>query len=129
MIGLLTRFIAKHSAVLASVAQGGADQNGQQVFVAALRSPGGQHTLVLVNDAEVSWDSQIHLGGLKTRMKLYRYRMTPQQADKPEVILGPDKEQMVSTLQPDFLEELPARSITVYSTYHFQTSDPGAGAE
>jgi len=129
MIGLLTRFIAKHSGVLASVAEGGADQNGQQVFVAAFRSPGLQHTFVFVNDAGIDWQAEIHLGGLTKEMKLYRYRMTPEQKDKSDVILRPEKEQDVSPQQPNFAEELPARSIVVYSTYRFQASDPGAMTE
>jgi hypothetical protein len=129
MIGLLTRFLAKHSEVLANAVEGGSDSNGQQVFAAALRSPRGQHTFVFVNDAEVGWQADIHLGGLSTGMNLYRYRMTPEKKDKAEVILGPEKEQKVSRQQPDFTEELPAKSITVYSTYHFQQGDPGAIAE
>jgi len=129
MIGLLTRFMAKHSAVLSSAVEGGLDRNGQQVFAAALRSPAGQYTLVFVNDAEVDWQADIHLGGLTTGMKLDCYRMTPDKEDKSEVILGPEKEQKVSPQQADFAEELPARSITVYATYHFQQSDPGAIAE
>ena len=129
MIGLLTRFVAKYSAVLANAVEGGADQNGQQVFVAALRSPGGQHTYVFVNDAEAGWEAEIHLSGLTKRMRLYRYRMAPEQKDKLDVILGPDKEHEVSPQQSSFKEALPARSIVVYSTYHFQTNDSGAMAE
>jgi hypothetical protein len=129
MWGLLTRFTAKHSDVMANAVEGGSDGNGQQVFAAALRSPRRQYTFIFINDAEVDSQADIHLAGLTSGMELYRYRMTPEQMDKSEVILGPEKEQKVSPEQPDFTEELPARSITVYSTYHFQRTDPGAIAE
>ena len=129
MYGLFTRFMAKHSAVLANAVEGGSDQNGQQVFTAALRSPAGQYTFVFVNAAEVDWQTDIHLGGLTTGMRLYRYRMTPEKMDKSEVSLGPEKEQEVAPQQPDFTEKLPARSVTVYSTYHFLQSDLGAMSE
>jgi len=109
--------------------EGGSDSNGQQVFVAALRSPGGKHTMVVVNDAEASWDVELGLGGLATGMKLYRYSMTSQKKDKATVLLGPEKELQLSPQQPSFTEELPARSVVVYTTYHLQADDPGAIAE
>jgi len=129
MIGLLTRFIAKHSAVLASSVEGGTDSSGQQVFIVALRSLSGQHTMVIVNDAEEDWNVELGLGGLATGMKLYRYSMTPQKKDKATVLLGPEKELQLSPQQPSFTEELPARSVVVYTTYHLQADDPGAIAE
>jgi len=129
MIGLLTRFVAKHSDVLASSVEGGSDPNGQQVFVAALRSPGGQHTFVVVNDADARWDAELELRGLTTGMKLYRYGMRPQKKDKADVVLGPERELQVSPQQRAFTEELPGESITVYTTYHLQERDGGAIAE
>lgn len=129
MIGLLTRFVAKHSAVLASSVKGGSEHAGQQVLVAALRSPGGQFTSLVVNDSEGPWDAEIGLRGLATGMKLYRYRMTPQKKDKARVVLGPEKELQVLPQQPSFTDELPGISLTVYTTYHLQESDAGAITE
>lgn len=129
MIGLLTRFIAKHSGVLASSVEGGSDSHGQQVFIAALRSPGGQRTFVVVNDAEAAWEAEVRLEGVTTAMTLHGYRMTPQQQDKAQVVLGPERELQVSPQQPAFKDELPGKSIAVYTTYHLQESDAGAIGE
>ena len=129
MIGLLTRFLAKHSDVLTSSVEGGSGQNGPEVFAAALRSPRGQHTFIFVNDAETDRDAEILLQGLSAGMKLYRYRMTPEKKDRSEVVLGPEKEFPASPQQAGFTDRLPARSITVYSTYHLEQNDAGVMAE
>jgi len=129
MMGLLTRFIAKHSGVLASSVEGGADSIGQQVFVAALRSPRGQISIAVVNDAETSWSGEFALGGLTREIKFYRYRMTPEKKDKASVVLGPEKEIQVSAQRPSFVEDLPGKSLALYTTYHLQETDAGAIAE
>lgn len=129
MIGLLTRFMAKHSGVLASSVEGGADPIGPQVFAAALRSPRGQYTLIVANDAEADWDAEIDLRGIAAGMTLYRYRMSPEKRGRVEVVLGPQDKFPVSVQQTRFQDRLPARSLTVYSTYHLQPGDPGIIAE
>ena len=124
-IGLLTRFTAKNSEVLSSSVQGGADATGQQVLAAALRSPFGQQTLIVANDAQRDWEVEVRLQGLDKALKFYRYRMTPERADRSEVRLGPEKEFPVTGKESDFKDQLPARSLTVYSTYQLEEADPG----
>ncbi|MGA2629807.1 MAG: hypothetical protein ABSG54_06280 [Terriglobia bacterium] len=62
-------------------------------------------------------------------MTLYRYRMSPERKDRVEVVLGPQDEFPVSVQRTRVQDRLPARSLTVYSTYHLQPGDPGIMAE
>ena len=63
-LGLLSRFTAKHSAVLASRVEGGRIAQWQRVFAAAFRSPRGNLTLAVVNDAPAEFDLKLALDGL-----------------------------------------------------------------
>lgn len=82
-----------------------------------------------MNDSSGSWQADVGLDGLTTRLKLYRYRMTPQKKDKTDVVLGPEKEIQVSPQQPTFTDELPGMSLTVYTTYDLQENDAGVISE
>lgn len=104
-------------------------KNGREVFAEALRSSHGQQTLIIANDAELDWDAEIVFDGLNANTKLYRYSMTPEKKDKADVVLGPEKEFEISNQAPTFKDRLPARSLTVYSTYHLQNDEPGVIAE
>ena len=85
LYGLLSRFTAKHSAVLRSKVEGGRLGRQQRVFAAAIRSPGGQLTLLVVNDAEPSFDAAFTVEHLPAGSTLYRYRVTPADRDRSEV--------------------------------------------
>jgi hypothetical protein len=129
MIALLSRFTAKNSAVLTSSVQGGSDSKGPQVFAVALRSPRGQDTVIVANDANLVWSGEIAFSGLNKGKKFYAYQMTPDKQDKVEVALEPVQMPTVSKRKPSFAITLPAQSVTVYSTYNLKPRDPGVIAE
>jgi hypothetical protein len=127
--GLLSRFTALHSEVLATSVEGGAVDGVPRVLAAALRSPRGQSTILVVNEAESAWQGSFELSGLPRKAVLYRYRMTPQQRDRTDVRLGPEEKFSVSPKSTSFRDMVPARSVTVYSTYRLKPDDPGAMSE
>jgi hypothetical protein len=59
--GLLSCFTAKYSQVLSCQLEGGRLEDLPRVFAAALRSPRGHLTLVLLNDAPCEWTASIDL--------------------------------------------------------------------
>ena len=69
-LGLLTRFIAKHSDVLSCQVDGGRNGQWQRVFAAALRSPKGNLTLAVVNDSSSACDLSVTLAGKSSHAKL-----------------------------------------------------------
>jgi len=73
VLGLLSRFIAKHSDVLDCRVDGGKVAPWQRVFAAALRSPKGNLTLAVVNDARTEYKASFELRGLAKDSTLYRY--------------------------------------------------------
>jgi alpha-L-arabinofuranosidase len=133
--GLLSRFTAKNSDLLVSNVHGGTLANEhwrthiRHVFAAALRSPAGHVTLAVVNDAEHDWDASIHLRQLEEQRTLHRYQITPAQRDQVEVVVEPQKTFVVSSERCSFTDRLPARSLTVYSTYRLEHKDAGVFAE
>jgi hypothetical protein len=129
LIGLLSRFTAKHSEVLATHVEGGSSQGIQHVIAVALRSPRGQHTLLVVNEVESDWDASIVFQGLKKSATLYQYRMTPQQRDQSNLSLQADNEFRVTKDEGRFRVRIPGRSVTVYSTYQLGPQDEGIISE
>jgi hypothetical protein len=125
MIGLRTRFLANHSDMLRSSVEGGSDQDGPEVFAAALRSPPGEHTFIFIDDAETHRDAEIRLQGLTAGMKLYRSRMAPKKKDRSEVVLCPEKKFPASPQLASFVDPLPARSIAAYSRCHLEQNAAG----
>ena len=66
-VGLLSRYTAKHSSVLASRVQGGTHRAASTRFAAALRSPKGNFTLAVVNDAPQAWEATVAIRDLAPR--------------------------------------------------------------
>ena len=64
VLGLLSRFTAKHSDVLGCRVEGGQSGTWQRVFAAALRSPKGNLTLAVVNDAKAEDNVSLELRGI-----------------------------------------------------------------
>jgi hypothetical protein len=77
----------------------------------------------------LDWNGEITFSGLNKEKKFYRYQMTPNKQDKADVLLEPVQMPSVSRRKPLFAITLPARSVTVYSTYNLRSSDPGVIAE
>lgn len=129
VIGLLSRFTAKHSSVLACKVA--ADNAGprQHLFAAALRSPGGQLTVAVVNDANLAWEGTVTVQGLKKAIRLRRYAMTPGQRDRSKVEIKSERTFKLASNAPVFADHFPAMSLTVYSTYDLAPGDAGIIAE
>jgi hypothetical protein len=123
-VGLLSRFTAKNSAVLAVNVSDGRVRGIQHVFCAAFRSPNGNVTLAVVNDGPVEFALKLSWAAMPARARFYRYRYGKPQYDRADVVVDPE---------PDFSPEpggpwsdtLPPNSLTIYSTYKLKHDDPG----
>jgi hypothetical protein len=126
-VGLTSRFTAKHSAVLAGRVEGGAIGTHQRVFLAPLRSPKGQLTLLVVNDAPQPWEATIDVRGLASAARLHRYEVSQADKDRADLTIESKAEFPVGGASPAFQDKLAPESLTVYSTYLLKPSDAGGG--
>ena len=129
VLGLLSRFTAKHSEVLGCKVDGGRDGSWRRVFAAALRSPRGNVTLALVNDAKTAYDVSVDLRGLANEVVLRRYSIDESQRDRTDLAIDPQTECRLSPTASSFKDRLPAMSLVLYSTYRLAHSDDGIVAE
>lgn len=128
-LGLLSRFTAKNSAVLASRVEGGIVQPWQRVFCAAFRSPRGELTVAVVNDAPTSFDMKLALNALPKPIMLQRYRYGEPERDRAAVKVNPEAEYPFSPVSDDLKDTLPPNSLTIYSTYKLDHEAPGVITE
>jgi hypothetical protein len=126
--GLISRLTAKHSTLVATVVAGGQINGTNRVFAAALRSPKGQNTWIIVNDAPCAWPAQLQISG-GTRARLFRYQVTPQQKDNANLKVMPVPKVRLKAGAATFGDELPPMSLTIYSTYNLSPTDKGIIAE
>jgi hypothetical protein len=129
MLGLLSRFTAKYSAVLASSVDGGKSGQWQRVFAAALRSPQGHLTLAVVNDAPNACDVSFDLRGVNKDMRLYRYSAGQAERDRTDVMIEPQAEFALPQGTAAFKDRVAPMSVTVYSTYKLAHAADGVIAE
>jgi hypothetical protein len=127
-LGLVSRFMAKHSAVLACHVEGGRSP-GQRVFAAALRSPSGNLTLAVVNDAPAEFQLKLAFERLSSATPFYRYRYDTAQRDRADVKIDPQKEFSLLPAGHPLEDLLPPESLTVYSTYKLSHDAAGVIAE
>ncbi len=128
-LGLLPRFTAKHSAVLRSRVEGGKLDGWQRVFCAAFRSPRGNLTLAVVNDAPIDFPIALTLQGLTTPTPLYRYRYGEAQRDRVDVRVNPQRKFTLTAAAGEVRDSLPRNSLTIYSSYKLAHDSPGVIAE
>jgi hypothetical protein len=124
-LGLLSRFTAKHSAVLASRVEGGKIDQWQRVFCAAFRSPRGNLTLAIVNDAPAEFPLRLALECLSKPVRLFRYRYDEAQRDRTDVKVDPQGEFSIGPPGGELRDKLPPNSLTLYSTYRLAHDSPG----
>jgi len=128
-LGLLSRFTAKHSAVLDSRVEGGRLADWRRVFCAALRSPLGNLTLAVVNDAPQEFNFKLAIEGLSRSTRLCRYRYGEAERDRADVIINPQKEFLLGPAMNELGDTLPPNSLTIYSNYKLQHDAAGVIAE
>ena len=125
LYGLLSRLIAKHSAVLSSKVEGGKLGDHQRVFVVATRSPKGNLTLAVVNDAPQAWNLSVQLDELKHPIQLYRYEVSQKDADRNDLAIEPKADFKLSADATSFSAAISPMSVTIYTTYKLDHAAPG----
>jgi len=129
MWALMSRYTALHSQVLRVQTEGAPDDGLQRVVATALRSPKGKVTVLVVNESNEETAGDFVFDRLPADLKLYRYRVTPAMRDRSDVELKPEADFDIQPQHASFSDKLPARSITVYSTYKLEPGDKGIQAE
>ena len=124
-LGLLSRFTAKSSAVLGTRVEGGRIGDWQRVFCAAFRSPSGNLTLAVVNDAPAKFNLQLALHGQSKPVRLSRYRYGEAERDRADVEVNPQAEFSLNPVAEELRDTLPPNSLTIYSTYQLRHGSPG----
>ncbi len=119
--GLLTRFQAKHSSVLATRVEGAED-----VVAAALRSPGGNLTLYLLNLRDAPQPVRLRLAGANVPEKLFLYQVTEAALGRPDFALIPQRHTVRGAESSGTIDELlPARSLTALTTWQREAAENG----
>ena len=129
--GLISRLTAKHSAVLACERSGGQLDGTNRVFAAALRSPAGALTWIIVNDAPRAWAARLAISNPPPR-PLYQYRVTSAQRDQPALRIEPLCRLEAPKTGQTFADTFPPMSLTLYSTFKLAHASRGVirdGAE
>jgi hypothetical protein len=129
VLGLLSRFTAKHSTVLGCGVTGGTVGPHPRVFAAPLRSPKGNLTLAVLNDADQGWDATIELRGVAAQTRLYRYDVSRTDQDRSDLRIDSKAEFGISRTTPSFRDRLAPQSLTIYTTYRLAHCEPGIVAE
>ncbi len=124
-LGLLSRFTAKNSAVLATKVSSAQVDGWQRVFCAAFRSPKGNMTLAVVNDAPVEFALKLAWAGPPPSRRFFRYRYTEAERDRADVKVNPQPEFSPAAGSPAWPDVLPPNSLTIYSTYQLNHDDAG----
>ncbi len=113
--GPICRLTAKYSRVVASQQTGGQLDGTNRVFAAALKSPAGNFTWIIVNDAPRPWSAALSLNGCQ-RSVLYTYQVSEKAKNQPELKINPMRAAAVKAGNVAFRQQLPPLSITVIST-------------
>ncbi|MHC1763075.1 MAG: hypothetical protein AB9869_02045 [Verrucomicrobiia bacterium] len=117
--GLISRLNAKNSEVLSCERTGGQIEGTNRVFAAALRSPNGGLTWVIVNDAPRAW--QTHVAA--PERALYKYQVTAAERDQPTLRI--DASAKLHLTAGEFDTTLPPLSLTIFSTFQRAHRRPG----
>lgn len=124
-VGLLSRFIAKHSDVLTSQVSGADVKNWQRVFCAAFRSGNGNLTLAVINDAQDEFPLKLTWAGTPPAAKFYRYGYDSTERNRADVKVNPQPDFSPAAGSASWQDTLPPESLTIYSTYKLDAEDPG----
>ena len=123
---MLSRYLPKHSGVLATRVEAPFLPEDRKLVATALRTPKGNLTVLVVNESDFAVDVNIELDGLAVPARLQRYALTKEAEDKCTVELRAERSLEVSKALSD---GIPPMSIVVYSTYSLNAQDAGLIAE
>ena len=129
LYGLLSRFTAKHSDVLRCDIKGGTLRSRQRVFATMLRSPKGNLTLAVVNDAPSEWEAEFEFRGRQNAACLHRFRVSQTDCDRADLKIEPQAGFQLSKDNAAFADRIPAASLTIYTTYDLAHEAPGITAD
>ncbi|MGB7760199.1 MAG: cellulase family glycosylhydrolase [Bryobacteraceae bacterium] len=121
--GILTRFMASHSAVLETKTQ------APLIAAVALRSPRGNLTVYVLNRGGAAKQLRVAVAGIEGARVLYKYQVMEWTVGVPGYQMNPMRSFAVSPEKPEFSDQAPGESITVYSTYKLTDADPGIAGE
>ena len=127
---MLTRFTAKHSRILdltLTTSEGAGKV--PRVEVAALRSPKGQTTCIILNRESSARAIDCRWEGLTQAIPLHRYQLTEAKLKDPAFRMEADGQATLSPDQSRLEVTVPGRSITVYTSYDLGPEDPGVISE
>jgi hypothetical protein len=117
--GLLTRFFARHSAILSTRVETDPSRV-EEVLAAAVRSPRGEVTVFVLNQGDASVEAEAVLGA--TRSPLFLYQV--EEKDLVSATGLRPKSRLAPPARPSTLA-LPPRSITVLTSFDLGPEDPG----
>lgn len=116
--GILTRFLSKRSDVLS--VQG----HLPSVLACAVRSPGGNITLYLLNQSDSSVPLSLSFRGSSAAHVFYKYQVTEPAIQSPDYQMNPLAQRKLES-GAVHSDTLPPASVTVYSTFHLPHASPG----
>jgi hypothetical protein len=117
--GILTRFIAKHSRILAI------DLGSPRILASALLSPAGNMTVIVLNKSAHQEQMTLEVPQNLGKPEFYKYQVTEASVRDPGYQMSPLQSFQISPTQSGIADKLPPESITVYSNYHLSSNDPG----
>ena len=117
--GIMTRFLAKYSRVLKI------ENNNPRLSTAAVRSPKGNLSVYVLNKSATTESVRVQVANLNNPQMLQKYQVTEGSCAKEDFQMNPMGSFEVSGSKADFTDNLPPKSITVYSTYKLMHRDPG----
>jgi hypothetical protein len=126
--GLISRFTAKHSTVLSSAVRGGLVDGFPRVFTAAVRSPRGNVSWFVLNDAPRPWRATLRLEG-GGGAGLHAYEPSSRDAEPDPMAIGPARQIAAATLRAGLDVELAPQSLTVYSSFRLAPKARGIFAD
>jgi hypothetical protein len=123
---MLTRYLPKHSGVLATKVEAPFIPRDRKLVATALRTPKGNLTLLVVNESHRPAGVTVDLESLSAPVRLQRYALTREAEYKSHVEIHPERSLDVGK---EFTDLVPPMSIVVYSTYDLPSAAPGRIAE
>ncbi len=123
--GIVTRFLSKYSSRMPDSTANEGGSPVETVLTATLRSPGGKLTTYLLNLGESPVLVSVRYDGLAKPAAMKKYQVVEQTVSAPSYRMDPIRHWSIDPATPVIEETLPARSITVLSTFALQHSDDG----